>query len=106
MKLVGQRSYPKELLVGSTVYQIKFVRRCPGSSLSVHGICDPSECVIYLRQGQSRAELFSTLIHELLHAFEAEGDFHIQKNHKVGDVTYKLESSIAQFLLSNFIDLR
>lgn len=89
--------YPKTLLIKDAEYAIKFVNRIKDERKRVVGLCDPEECCIYIKKGQTRKETFSTFIHEVLHAIEAEYDFDLTHRH-----VYKLEAGISSLILANF----
>lgn len=97
MKIPRVRQYPKTLMIGEQEYRLKFVRRIRGHDASTQGLCDVSDHVIYIKLGQTPVEVFSTFVHEVLHAFEAEHNIEISH----GNV-YRLEKGLVDFLLANF----
>jgi len=97
VKLPGIRSYPKELIIGAAQYDIKFVKKIPFEKTDKVGLCDPGDLIIYIKQGQTKVELLSTTVHEVLHAFEEEHG--IKLPHAT---VYKLEKAVVAFLLANF----
>ena len=62
--------YPNSMLVGDSVWAVKLVRKIEQSS--AYGACDPQVKTIYLEMAQSRKEMMSTFLHELIHAIEIE----------------------------------
>jgi len=60
------------------------------------GYCDDDAKVIYIKNGQTVADAFSTLIHELLHAMEHENKIKISHQG-----LYKFERAIFNFLTHN-----
>lgn len=94
-----QKDYPKEILVGDSVYQVRFVRRITQVSekgKETLGLCCPSEKEILLVQGMDARERLSTLLHELLHAIEFEYDIDLPHA-----LVYKLEGPLTQLILDN-----
>ena len=89
MRVPKITDYPKQIQIGDAIYKIKFVARI-GNSRTTLGICDPSDYIIRIKKGMTKEETFATLIHELLHAFEAEYDINI--SHKA---VYQLEQAIS-----------
>lgn len=97
MKLPSAKDHDgTEWAIGEESYLVKVVKRIPDASADTVGLCDPSTQTIWLKRGQSRAALFRTWVHELLHAIEAEAG--IDLKHK--DI-YTLERGIADALLMN-----
>lgn len=95
MKLLSKRQYPGTLLIKGEEWRIAFVDRIEGKETV--GMCDPSNRIIYIANGQSKEEMFATFIHECLHALEMEHDIKI--SHKA---IYALEKAVFQFLTENF----
>ncbi len=94
MRLPRAKVYPSEIRVGSDQWTIEFVESLSKDTL---GTCDPSTHCIRILKGQTRRELFSTFVHEVLHAFEFSYDFELKHRH-----VEKLERAIVEFLLENF----
>lgn len=94
MKIPNPRRYPKFITLGKSEWEIKFVKKL-GRNLV--GLCEPNEKIIYIKTKQSKKEILSTLIHELLHAMEFEHEIPIK--HKM---VYRLERAILDMLLKNF----
>lgn len=93
--------YPKSVLIKDTVYDIVFVKKMRHKTRSgglgiTYGICDPSEAKILISKGIGKKKTLETLIHELLHAFEAEYDVDIPHR-----LVYRLEKPILDFLINN-----
>jgi hypothetical protein len=104
MKFPGQRAYPKTIRVNEDIWHIKFVRKVPERHYGkevIWGLCDPGEFTIYIKQGQTREQTFSTFVHEVLHAIEASYDFHIDKTDAHPKI-YAIELAIVQLLRDNF----
>lgn len=95
-----QRDYPRQLQIGENIWDIVFCRKIPEECPSTLGLCDPSELKIYIKMGQTPAERFKTLAHEVCHAVCSE--FGIKENHAV---IHKLEEPILRFLIDNGIVL-
>lgn len=93
-----KRLYPAKLRVGATTYRLELVPHIEEIGRNVtRGYCDPDEKLITLLEKQSDKELFSTFIHELLHAIEYEHKVKIP--HKL---VYAMEGPLAQALTKNF----
>lgn len=95
-----QRDYPKTLIIGENSWDIIFVRKIPGEDESTLGLCNATECTIYIKMGQSPEERFKSLIHELMHAIAYT--YNIKQDH---NVIWKLETPILKLLLDNGIVL-
>lgn len=95
-----QCDYPKEIVVGDSIYRLRFVRTIcntrSGSDKETLGLCCPSEKEILIKQGLEPQERLSTLIHEILHCIEFE--FDVELPHKL---IYQLEGPLTQILLDN-----
>ncbi|NCY21739.1 hypothetical protein EBX31_07265 [bacterium] len=95
-----QKDYPKDIIVGDSVYLVRFVRAIggepAGSDKETLGLCCPGEKEILLKQGMTPRERMSTFIHELLHAIEFE--YEIDIPHKL---VYQLEGPLTQLVLDN-----
>jgi hypothetical protein len=96
MKLPTSKQYPKTLVIGDEEYSVKFVGIIRGDK-SVLGICDPSSKEILIKKGISAPDKFATLIHEILHAIEAEYEINIPHS-----LVYKLDHALIDLLLQNF----
>ena len=95
------KDYLREVQIGDSIWEIKFVRKIPKEPETTIGLCDPSEHVIYIRLGQSPEQRFKTFIHELCHAVCYE--YAIPECHKV---IYALEEPILRLFSDNgVIDL-
>lgn len=98
-----QRDYPREILVGDSLYKIKFVKKItepnPAHTTEIVGICDPSEKEILIIQGLGPFERLKAFIHEILHAIEFEHDIDIPHQ-----LIYKLEQPIALLMLENLLE--
>lgn len=93
------KDYPKEIRVGENDYEVCFVRNIgdkPGSKYTTFGGCNDFDCKIYIKLGQSAEERLITLVHELLHAVEAE--YGIEIPH---DLINKLEKPLAKLIIDN-----
>lgn len=95
MKLNGQRSYPKTLIVNDSDWQIKFVNIVDGNKETL-GLCDPDTKTVYIKRGQKRGEILSVLIHEVCHIYEYEYDFEMKHS-----LVYDLEEATVSFILDN-----
>jgi hypothetical protein len=90
--------YPASVKVGKKRYRIElvpFIEEIDGDV--TRGYCEQEERVIQLLSTQSQLELFSTFIHEALHAIEHEHK--VKLRHKT---IYAIEGPLAKFLLENF----
>lgn len=93
-----QKHFPKDVMVNGNLWAVKFVRHLPDTKTKkTFGICDPSDRVIYIRQGQDSEERLDTFFHELVHAIECEFDIDIE--HKLVD---KLGAALARVYVENF----
>lgn len=90
-----QRDIPKLVWIKGNPWSVKFVRKIPKYPNDT-GQCDPSERIIYIRQGLSYIERGTTYYHEKLHAFEAEYNFKL--NHRQLELVAKC---FANLLLEN-----
>jgi hypothetical protein len=100
MRLPRKRDYKKVIDVPCKdgtfqPYDVKWVKRFKRKSTLAE--CDPGDHTITIKLGQSRAETFRCMIHELLHAIEFECEIDIP--HKM---IYALEEPLALLLLENF----
>lgn len=95
-----QKDYPKEIVVGDSIYRVRFVRAIgdapKGSEKETLGLCCPGEKEILVKQGLGALERFSTFVHELLHAVEFE--YEIEIPHKL---IYQLELPLTKLILDN-----
>jgi hypothetical protein len=89
------KDIPRTILVGDTVWDVRFVRRILEDKTAV-GQADFDEKEILICLGIGKKEQAKTLIHELLHAFECE--YKINLPH---ELIYKLEEPIYRFLCDN-----
>lgn len=92
-----QKDVPRELLIGESLWVIKFARVVPGEEKDLLGLCNPCEKTIYIKQKQSFQERLDTLIHELIHAINFEYNFEIKHQH-----IYKLATCFAKLVVDNF----
>lgn len=93
MKLPSWNEYPKEVHIGEETYQIIFPLKMPRG---IVGECCSADKYIRIRRTQSKAQLFRSFVHEVLHAIEAE--YEIPVSHKA---VYGLERAIVDTLLFN-----
>jgi hypothetical protein len=98
MKLNGQRSYPKSLIVNDNEWAIKFVNLI--DKKETLGLCDPETKTVYIKKGQKRGEILSTALHEIFHVLEYEYGFDIKHS-----LVYKMEEAMTSFLLENLESL-
>lgn len=92
----GTGQYPNTMLVGDSVWEIKLVKDIQQSD--AYGACDPQTKTIYIEMAQTRKEMMSTLIHELIHAIEIEYGLTIR--HKLVN---NLEVAITNLLIENAV---
>lgn len=94
-----QKHIPKELLIGESLWRVRFVRHIPDNSKDklTLGLCCPDEKTIYIRQGQSFEERLDTVIHEIIHAAEYEFQFELEHRH-----VHKLGEVLAKIYIQNF----
>jgi hypothetical protein len=97
VKLPGYKAYKREYHVGEETYSLRFVAKIPGESSETLGLCDPESRVIYVKKGLSKAMLFRTVTHELIHALEFEYELPIKHS-----LVYQLERALVDMLLMNF----
>lgn len=88
--------YPNTMLVGDSCWAIKLVRDIEGKS--AYGAADPTCKTIYIEMAQTRKEMMSTMIHELLHAIEIEYGLTIR--HKMVN---NLEVALTNLLVDNAV---
>lgn len=91
--LPPQNKYPKKIYVRDEVYKVVFCKR-----LKDFGETDPVKRIIRIKHGMSRREIFSTFLHEVLHAIEFEHDLIIRHS-----LVYQLEKGIFEVLVDNFL---
>ena len=102
MDIGGMRYYPKQIVFGSHIWDIKFtnsLKRRLGAS-DFHGWCDEENSTIWILKGLSPLETFITFLHEVMHCWESEGDFEIDH-----DSIFKIEKWMARFLIDNCDDV-
>jgi len=93
-----RRLYPSHVKVGKHRYRIDlvpFIEEIAGNI--TRGYCDHKAKVITLLTKQTDKELFSTFVHELLHAIEHE--YKVRIPHKL---VYAQEGPLSETLLRNF----
>ena len=95
MKLPNKTQYPKELIIGDSEWKVKFCRVVDGNE-NLLGLCDPSVNTLSVKLKQDKMQTLLTFIHEVLHAMEAEYNFHLGE-----EKVLKLEKAIADFILVN-----
>lgn len=96
-----QREYPREIIVGDSLWRVRFIRRIPADlemDSNDTGACCPADHTIYIKMGQTPVERFKTFVHELIHA--AEYEWQIDMPHKIVE---DLEEPIYRILLDNGI---
>jgi hypothetical protein len=90
--------YPTSMKVGKSTYKVElapFIEE--GEGKITRGYCCTKRKTIVLLATLSEAELFSTFIHELLHAIEHEHDVRIKHS-----LVYAMEGPISEVLKKNF----
>lgn len=93
-----KRLYPSKIKVGKSTYRVKLVPHIEEINGNVtRGYCESEEKLITLLSTQNEKDLFSTFIHELLHAIEAEHKVKLKHS-----LVYALETPVAEALLRNF----
>lgn len=90
------RKIPKYFEIGRETWEIRWVNKFKDRQQV--GESDPEKRIIRIRKGMTTKETWATLIHELLHAFEAEYD--IKLKHKQ---IYELDRAVSEFIVDNFI---
>lgn len=88
---------PKELLIGEEIYKVVFVKAFKGDKLQI-GQYDP-DGFIRIKTGLSKYERLETLVHEIMHALEAE--YGVPMPHKL---IKKLEGPVTEFIMNNFMN--
>jgi hypothetical protein len=96
MKLPKSSDYPKFINVNDEKYSVRLVKRIPGEDKSCCGQCDDGRKIIWIRSSQSPLGLFRTLIHELLHAVEAEHSIKLKHS-----LVYDLEVALTALVMDN-----
>lgn len=91
---------PKELVIGDSIWTVKSVRKIQFNERKREtiGLNDPSTQEILIKTGMSPKERLTTLIHEIIHAFEDEYDVEIGH-----EIIEKIEDGVAQFFIDNFL---
>lgn len=94
------RDYPREVLVGDSLWKVKFTRNIPARARkkALAGLACPQDQTLYISFGLSPFDRLVVFIHECIHANEDEHGFEIDH-----DMLNKLDKSLAQFLCDNFI---
>lgn len=72
-----QKDFPREIEVGDDIWEVRFCRRVPDEGEETVGLCDPSDYLIWIKQGLSPRDRMETFIHEVLHAIEFSHDIDI-----------------------------
>lgn len=85
--------WPEFLIVGNSRYALRVVKRLSKGTL---GLCDTEKKEIYILERLSTVDRVHTLIHELLHAIEAEA--RVEIDHKF---IYLLEKFLSDALIVN-----
>ena len=88
----AKKYWPQDLEIGENIWEIKFKKKIVEGGVECSGLCDPGDRIIYIKYPQSPEELFSTLVHEVLHAIEFEYEANIGE-YKVR----KFETGLIQF---------
>lgn len=98
MRAPKRSEYPKNIKVGfaQVPYKIRFV-----SDKKWLGKCSYNRRTIWLNSKQPDRNLFTTFLHELLHAIEFETGTRIK--HKI---IYRFEEGLYSFLTNNLATLR
>lgn len=94
------RDYPREFLVGDSLWKLRFVRVVPERARKgreVIGLACPETQTIYVQLRLTHFDRFVVVIHELTHCMEDEFDFEIDH-----DTLNKLDKSWAKFMYDNF----
>jgi hypothetical protein len=91
-----RKNFPKTLVIGESVWEIKFARVIPGEKPDTLGLCDPSTSTIWIRTGQTPKERFKCLCHELAHSLCHE--YKIGENH---ETIYKIEEPLYRLFVDN-----
>ncbi len=98
----GARSYPKQVVVKGEEWIVRFtnmIDNCPKTL----GLCDPNTKTLYIKTKQDLVNTLATLIHECLHAWEAE----IEKDFPHAWIE-NLDTPVAALLVENcdaFLDI-
>jgi len=79
-----RKYWPTDLMIGDNLWEIKFKKKIVESGVECTGLCDPGDRILYIKYPQTGVELFSTLLHEVLHAIEFEyeaniGEYKVRK---------------------------
>jgi hypothetical protein len=100
--MLRQKDYPRQLLIGESIWTVRFVRRIeheqPDAKKVTVGLCCAESQTVYIRQGIRPALRLETFIHEVTHAMEFEYGFKL--NH---DDIHLLDEPWAKFLIQNFL---
>lgn len=96
--MLKKRFYPEKIKVGNTYYTLELVPFIEEKNGEVtRGYHYPDEKKILLLSTLSQKDLFSTFIHECLHAIEEEHNIKIR--HKL---IYAIEEPLANLIHDNF----
>lgn len=87
---------PSHLEIGREVWEIRWVAKFKDRHQV--GESDPEKRIIKIRKGMTTKETWATLIHEVLHAVDAEYDIKL-KHKKI----YALDRAFSEFIVDNFI---
>lgn len=97
--MLSKRDYPREILVGDTIYSIRFVKYIAPRTRTKKTIlaeCDPANDIIQIRQDLGPEQRLEAFFHELLHAFEYE--YGIAVPHAW---IYKVDGYLAKLVIDN-----
>lgn len=95
-----RKDFPKEILIGDSLWQIRF-KKTIAEGKDTLGLCDPSEHTIYIKQGLGFEERLNVFFHECLHAISYEGGFY-SIDHKV---IYDFADGLSKIFTDNVIKI-
>lgn len=74
---------PRQLLIGENIWAVRFVRKFGygEQDKNLRGLCVPDKSEILISQGLTPRERLETLVHEILHAIEAEAEIDLSLIH-------------------------
>lgn len=99
--LIRQRDFPKDLLIGDSIWRIKFVRHIrnwANDKRLLVGLACPESQTLSIKTGQTVLDRLTAFVHEFVHALEDEYGFEVDH-----DVLNKLDVAVARALLDNVI---
>lgn len=95
-----QRDFPRELLIGDSLWRLKFVRTIPNwanDKRVLVGLACPETQTLYIKTGLTPIDRLAVFIHELTHGLEDEYGFEIDH-----DTLNKYDMALARAVFDNY----